>query len=599
MAVNAVVSTNGTNGTQGTQNSTVGTQKSVLEQNETASLIKEIADAEIESEKIKKQKRLAEIALNKATETLAKNHKASITQIEKMSERLETKARLAGKLSSAKIKNVLANASLAEMVNQLTADKNATAQDMELIEYNRKIALRDKIDEIKRKKAIAELKKSLAEKRRKVEADTIKQQIEEEKALKKARLELVQKFDKERKERKDSLVNKEVEMRKLQQLELEKFNKELEVERKMKFLTIESTQRELFNMRKAEEIKREIVKQGIQYNKLLQEENLKKAEQKARMIEDLKDKAVTLMLQKEDFMRKRKIESAELKSEVMTAKREVAEAEKLAKKAIRSRRIRRVALRNAQIKARRTQIRYLKIKALKDVLSKKLLAEQTIYKKKLDEQTKIKALDCKARDLLKRLKTVAKVYDEKSAETLKKIRAEKKALLIRKMLQEKADEINEKRTLINSFKLKIHKLEEEEMQKQMQLSGVEKDILNQKTLAKIMVMKRIRERSRQKRINELKAKLNKMFLTKRELLWKKRCIRFRKVANKKMDEEARKRKIARIICGKKVNRNKLTKCYDFIHNKYHNMIHKPGKPGFSCPFAGKYGITKCQPIELP
>ncbi|EKE43036.1 hypothetical protein ENUP19_0041G0012 [Entamoeba nuttalli] len=571
-----------------------------LNTNETQKLIKELADAEVTRNTLKEQTKKAQKALLKQTEELAKEHKIRMKKIKEQSQDFEKREHLREQVEEAKLALLHANGSFVETKNDVAALKNYTEEEMKQIEYQRKIQLRDKIDAERRRVQIEKLKNALNKKQQEMEKKIKAQHEKEDKAFKIAHQRLLEKFDKERKIRKDALMKKEMELRKMRALEFEKFRTEVEMERKMKRLTIEETQKQLLNLRKAEEIKREIVREGIRYKKLLEQQKMKKAEEKAKMIEDLKDKAVNLMLQKEDLNRKRKIEATELMNEVANAKKEIETNIKITKKGIQSRRERKAAIRTATIRSERTKMRYLKIKALKDILSKKLAAEERIYKKKLEEQKKIKALECKARGLVKRLSNIAKEYNKRSIEVIKKVKAEKKALLIRKMLLEKADEINEKRSLINQFKLKIRQLEEQELKHQMQLSGVEKDILNQRTLAKIIRMKTMRERMRRKRILALKKNLRKMYLERRDMLWKKRCIRFRKTANMKQNEELRKRKIARIICGKKYWKKQAPKkCYDFIGGKYHDLIHKPGKNIFRCPFEKYHGITKCDSIELP
>jgi hypothetical protein len=374
------------------------------------------------------------------------------------------------------------------------------------------------------------------------------------------------------------------------------------MERKMKRLTIAETQRQLINIRRAEEIKRQIVREGLKYKKLLEQQKMKKAEEKAKMIEDLKDKALDLMLEKENIKRVRKAEAKEMAIDVAYMNKEIAQNAELTKKSIKSRRERNAAVRRAKIIAERNRLRYQKIKALKYILAKKLAAEQALFKKRYDEAKKIQELDHKARGLVKRLSVIASSFDKKSIDVLKKIKAEKKAILIRKLLQEKAEEINAKRVLINNYKLRIHKLEEEELKHNMQLSGVASDVLIQKTLARIARMRAIRENRRRKRITLLHRKLNRAFLDRRNMLWKERCLRFRKVGNMKLQEaEARKRKIALLICPKsefkELPKPQHQKCYDFIHNRFHRLVRQNHKYG--CPFARKFGMRSCDKIELP
>jgi len=323
---------------------------------------------------------------------------------------------------------------------------------------------------------------------------------------------------------------------------------------------------------------------------------MKKAEAKAKLIEDLKDQALKLMLEKENLMRMRKAEERELAGEVANVKKEIKQTERIAKQQIHSMIKRSKAIRKAKIIAERNRMKYLKIRAFRIYLAKKIATEQSLFKKKIEELKKIKQLDAKARKTVQNLSKIASAFDKQSVATMKQIKAEKKAIMVRKLLEEKAEEINTKRMLINDFKLKLHKLEEAELKKQMELSGVARDVLKQKSLARILKMRIVRANRRRRRVADLKKKLDRMFLEKKSMLMKKRCINFRKTYELKQREEARRKKIACILRGKRLQ-NKPQKCFDMFSGRYHSLIHKPNPLG--CPFARRYGVKSCDNIELP
>jgi len=565
----------------------------------TKELIKEIAETEAQRIQLKAQSKLAQDALRKETNQMTKEHKERMNKIAKESSKILKGQELRESLKDAKLAEIKANGTYIEVKEQANALKKMTSEELAKLEYQRKINLRDRIDAERRRRQINKLKMELNQKQKKLEEEYNKKHEKEERAFTVMREKLWRQLDNDRRARKEASLQNEINLRKLQDLELEKFKAQLEMERKMKRLTIAETQKQLLGLRKAEEVKREIVREGLKYKKLLEEKRMKEAEAKAKMIEDLKDKAVQLMLEKENLIRIRNTEAKQLGNEVATVKREIDENARMTQNAIKARRERNATVRKAKIIAERNKMRFRKIRAMRIILARKLVAEQALYKKKVEEAKKMRELDIKARKIVKTLSKVASSYDKKSIDVLKKIKAEKKALLIRKLLQEKAEEINAKRKLINSFKLKIHKLEEAELKEQMKLSGVARDVLNQKTLARIIKMKLLRENKRRRRIATLKRRLDKMFMERRDMLLKKRCLRFRKTADMKQREEARKRKIARIICGNTLRHHKVhpKKCFDFVHGRYHHLIQQHHR--FGCPFTKKYGVISCDKIELP
>jgi len=559
-------------------------------------LMKEIADTEAKRLQLKAQTNLAQTALERETAQMAKEHKVRMKKIAQQTRKVIAKNRLRQNVRDARIAQIRALHSWMTTKNQAKALKNLTKESLAGIEYRRKINIRNRIDEERRRQQLHKLKQELHAKQRKLELKYRKQHEKEERAFRKVRQSLWNKLDNDRKYRKDALLHKEMNIRKLHALEFERYKAQIEMERRMKRLTIAETQRQLFNLRRAEQIKREIVREGLKYKKLIEEQKMKKAEAKAKLIEDLKDQALKLMLEKENLMRVRKAEEKELATEVANVKKEIAHNRKIAKRQICSMIRRSKAIRKAKLIAERNRMRFLKIRSFRLDLAKKIASEESLFKRKLEELKKIKQLDAKARKTVKKLSELASTFDKKSVCALKQIRAEKKAIIVRKMLVEKAEEINTKRMMINDFKLKLHKLEEAELKKQMDLSGVTRDILKQKTLARILKMKIVRENRRRRRIANLKKKLDRMYLERRSMLMKKRCIHFRKTVELKKREEERRKKIACLLRGKRQQQNNK-KCFDMFHGKYHRLIHKP-KP-LGCPFAKIYGVKSCDNIELP
>ncbi|KAL7721124.1 Coiled-coil domain containing protein [Entamoeba marina] len=388
-------------------------------------------------------------------------------------------------------------------------------------------------------------------------------------------------------------LDKEIEFRKLKALELQKFRNKLENERRIQRLTIEETHQQLMKMRKEEMLKQQIIREGLRYKTLMEQKKIRKAEETAQMIESLKDAALKLSLKRENLKRKQKTEAAQLLSEVENTKREI-ETEKMVHRAsIKSQKARGAALRHARLVTGRNKIKYLKIKAMKDILSAKLKAEEAIYKRKLEEHKKIKKLECDARKNIKKLRQEAIGLDKQSAEMLKKDP---------KLLHEKADEINVKRNLINSYRLKIHALEESEIKQHQRLSAIEHDTFNNRALTRLTKEAHLRKIARMRRVREFQRKLERVYEDRKKYLFKKRCVRFRKAFDKKIQaqqEERRKRKIAQIICGGKfVKKTQHRKCYDFIGGKYHKLVRSHGHH-YGCPFEKRHGITKCQTLELP
>jgi len=559
-------------------------------------LMKEIAETEAKRIQLKAQTQLAHQALERETTQMAKEHKVRMNKIAKQAKKIYETNRLRESARDAKIAEIKANNTFIDAAAQAKALKNFIQDSLADIEYQRKIHLRNRIDDERRKQQIHKLKRELNAKQRKIEEQYKKQYEKEEQAFKKVRESMWRKLDNDRKLRKDALLAKELNLRKMKALELEKFKEQVEMERRMKSLTIAETQKQLFNLRKAEQIKREIVREGLKYKKLLEEQKMKKAEAKAKLIEDLKDQALRLMLEKENLMRMRKAEERELAGEVANVDKEIKQTEQITKKHINSMVKRGKAIRRAKIIAERNRMKFLKTRALRIILAKKIATEQSLFKKKLEELKKIQQLDVKARETVKNLSKIASAFDQQSVATMKQIKAEKKAIMVRKLLEEKAEEINTKRMLINDFKLKLHKLEEAELKKQMQLSGVARDVLKQKSLARILKMRIMRANRRRRRVADLKKKLDRMFLEKKSMLMKKRCINFRKTYELKQREEARRKKIACILRGKRLQ-NKPQKCFDMFSGRYHSLIHKPNPLG--CPFARRYGVKSCDNIELP
>jgi len=434
----------------------------------TKELIKEIAETEAKRIQLKAQTNLETSNLQKQTALMARKHKMNMKDIANETKNYVYNHRLRQLARDTKLATIRANDTNIDVIEHNNRLKKYNAEQMARIEYQRRINIRNRIDDERRRTILKNFKRKLNERQKKQEIEYKKNRDKEERRFRVIRENMWRKLDSDKRKRKDAQLKREIEMRKKQALEFQKFREEVEMERKMKTLTLAETQRQLMNMRRAEEIKGQIIREGLKYKKLLEERRMKQAEAKAKMIEDLKDKALDLILERANIMRVRRAEAREMALDILNMKKEINQNAELTKKAIRSRRERRAAIRQAKIIAERNRLRFAKIRALKNILTKKLQAEEIIYRKKYAEAKKIQDLDFKARDLVKRLSYLAKVFDRKSIDILKKIKAQKKAIIIRKLLQEKAEEINAKRVLINNFKLKIHKLEEEELKHNMQ-----------------------------------------------------------------------------------------------------------------------------------
>jgi len=289
----------------------------------TKELIKEIAETEAQRIQLKAQSKLAQDALRKETNQMTKEHKERMNKIAKESSKILKGQELRESLKDAKLAEIKANGTYIEVKEQANALKKMTSEELAKLEYQRKINLRDRIDAERRRRQINKLKMELNNKQKRLEEEYNKKHEKEERAFTVMREKLWRQLDNDRRARKEASLQNEINLRKLQDLELEKFKAQLEMERKMKRLTIAETQKQLLGLRKAEEVKREIVREGLKYKKLLEEKRMKEAEAKAKMIEDLKDKAVQLMLEKENLIRIRNTEAKQLGNEVATVKREI------------------------------------------------------------------------------------------------------------------------------------------------------------------------------------------------------------------------------------------------------------------------------------
>jgi len=223
-------------------------------------LMKEIAETEAKRIQLKAQTQLAHQALERETTQMAKEHKVRMNKIAKQAKKIYETNRLRESARDAKIAEIKANNTFIDAAAQAKALKNFTQDSLADIEYQRKIHLRNRIDDERRKQQIHKLKRELNAKQRKIEEQYKKQYEKEEQAFKKVRESMWRKLDNDRKLRKDALLAKELNLRKMKALELEKFKEQVEMERRMKSLTIAETQKQLFNLRKAEQIKREIVR---------------------------------------------------------------------------------------------------------------------------------------------------------------------------------------------------------------------------------------------------------------------------------------------------------------------------------------------------
>ena len=361
----------------------------------------------------------------------------------------------------------------------------------------------------------------------------------------------------------------------------------------------------MMKMRNDELKKQQAIREGLAITRMKAKEQLQHEADKAKLMERLKDAAMNISIQREELMKKRKVEAAQLMSEVQNARKEIREEAKLRRSAIRFNTERRAALRTAGMRSEMNRIKLEKIRALKVILAKKLAVEQQLYKKKVAEQMRIRKLECKSKEMIKRLDHIAVGYDKMSKEMWKKIREQKKQLIIRQLLQEKAEEINQKKLAVAKYKLRLSKLEAEEMKRMNQLNAIESSVNSKTFLSHMRKHAAIRKLHRLQRINKLEEKLRKMYEDRKRYLFARRCLKFRKsyeLKKKAELEQRRNKKIADMILGR-INGKHTIKCYDHINHHFHTLIkgkdyrYHP-KPHFRCPF-GPGHIKRCIPIELP
>lgn len=572
---------------------------------EEAKLLKQIAETINERNKIDNQTQLAEDALMKKTQELIDDHVKKMNTIYTAENDFNKAEDLRKQLYRSQLSLIDKKENKKDILLRRQLNYNATQRYLKHLEEEKKTKLELEKEKKTRDYLISRTKEMLRQQEKEFDDKMEAKRRNEEAAYLQLRERQKKQYIEERKKFIRDSAKREIHIRLMQQLERQKYKEQLELERKMKRLTLEETRKQMMQMRNDELKKQQAVREGIAITRMKAEEQLRNEAEKSKLLEKLKDAAMNISIQREELLKKRNIEAIQLMNEVQNAKKEIREEAKLRRNAIKFNEERRAALRTAGMRSEMNRIRLQKIRALKVILAKKLAVEQQLYKKKVAEQMRIRKLECNSKEMIKRLNHIALGYDKMSKEMWKKIREQKKQLIIRQLLQEKAEEINQKKLAISRYKLRISKLEAEEMKRMNQLNAIESSVNSKTFLSHMRKHAAIRKLHRLQRINKLQRQLRKMYEDRKRYLFAKRCVKFRKSYDLKKRaefEQRRNKKIADMILGR-IRGKHTIKCYDHINHHFHTLIKDENyryhyKPHFKCPFGPRH-IKRCIPIELP